>query len=100
MEIEELNAEQKRLAGIKRAGEAVGQVLNLQGQNLTQSSPQLENTEALQKSAKAMCVAAAKGKGAKGDPADKTSCGQHGQVRLSQRQLPEIDQEVSPVFSS
>ncbi|CAK0812003.1 unnamed protein product, partial [Prorocentrum cordatum] len=71
MEVEELNAEQKRLAGIKRAGEAVGQVLNLHGQNLPQSSQQQENTEALQKSAKALCVAAARGKGGEGDPADK-----------------------------
>eukprot|EP00959_Pyramimonas_sp_CCMP1952_P322330 6744993-Pyramimonas_sp.AAC.1 len=75
MEDEELNDEQKRLAGIKRAGEAVGQVLNLQGQNLPQSAQQQANTEALQKDAKALCVAAAKGKGGKGDPADKTSCG-------------------------
>ncbi|CAK0830486.1 unnamed protein product, partial [Prorocentrum cordatum] len=69
MEVEELNADQKRLAGSKRAGEAVDQVLNLQGQNLPQPPQQLESTDAPQKSAKALCVAAAKGKGGKGDPA-------------------------------
>ncbi|CAK0830727.1 unnamed protein product [Prorocentrum cordatum] len=68
----EEEVEHQRLAGIKRAGEALGQVLNLQGQNVSQTEEQQGQVAELQKAAKTLCVAA-KGKGGKGP--DGKSCG-------------------------
>eukprot|EP00959_Pyramimonas_sp_CCMP1952_P395798 8293168-Pyramimonas_sp.AAC.1 len=55
----------KRSQGMKRAGEAIDQVLNINGQNSTLTPQQQMASAALQSSAKALCLAN-KGKGGNG----------------------------------
>eukprot|EP00959_Pyramimonas_sp_CCMP1952_P023165 487172-Pyramimonas_sp.AAC.1 len=58
--------------GMKRAGDAIGRVLNINEQNTALTPRQQMANEALQSSAKALCLAR-KGKGGKG--ADGNPCG-------------------------